>query len=110
MSALRRTALVMAGLDYTAFASMLWVVDGKGYAGQPAWSPDGRRLAVTLTRDGGSQIYLINPDGSGAQRGEAQGRLDGRQELGGAAATRGRVDDQLQTAGHGTPRGSACRG
>jgi len=32
----------------------------------PAWSPDGKRLAVTLTKDGGSQIYLINADGSGA--------------------------------------------
>jgi TolB protein len=31
----------------------------------PAWSPDGRRLAVTLTKDGGSQIYLISADGSG---------------------------------------------
>lgn len=31
----------------------------------PAWSPDGRQLAVTLTKDGGSHIYLINADGSG---------------------------------------------
>jgi len=26
-------ALVLAGLDYTAFASMLWIVDGNGYSG-----------------------------------------------------------------------------
>jgi TolB protein len=35
----------------------------------PAWSPDSKRLAVVLTKDGGSQIYLVNPaDGSGVTR------------------------------------------
>jgi TolB protein len=35
----------------------------------PAWSPDGKRLAVTLTKDGGSQIYVISANGgSGATR------------------------------------------
>ena len=34
----------------------------------PAWSPDGRRLVVTLSKDGGSQLYLINADGSGVTR------------------------------------------
>jgi TolB protein len=34
----------------------------------PAWSPDGRRLAVVLSKDGGSQIYFINPDGKGEPR------------------------------------------
>ncbi len=40
----------------------------KGSNSSPAWMPDGRRLAVTLTKDGSSQIYLINPDGSGVAR------------------------------------------
>ncbi len=40
----------------------------RGSNSAPAWSPDGRRLAVTLTKDGGSQIFLINADGSGVQR------------------------------------------
>jgi TolB protein len=31
----------------------------KGNNSAPVWSPDGRSLAVTLSRDGGSQIYLI---------------------------------------------------
>jgi TolB protein len=31
----------------------------------PTWSPDGKRLAVTLTKDGGSQIFLISADGNG---------------------------------------------
>lgn len=35
----------------------------------PAWSPDGKRLAVTLTKDGGSQIYMISSEGgNGATR------------------------------------------
>jgi TolB protein len=34
----------------------------------PAWSPDGSRLAVVLTKDGGSQIYVIGADGGGATR------------------------------------------
>jgi TolB protein len=29
----------------------------------PAWSPDGRRLAVVLSKDGGSQMFLINAEG-----------------------------------------------
>jgi len=40
----------------------------RGSNSAPAWAPDGRKLAVTLTKEGGSQIFLINPDGSGAQR------------------------------------------
>jgi TolB protein len=31
----------------------------------PAWSPDGRKLAVVLTKDGGSQIFSIDPEGRG---------------------------------------------
>ncbi|MGH8660504.1 MAG: Tol-Pal system beta propeller repeat protein TolB [Burkholderiales bacterium] len=34
----------------------------------PAWSPDGRRLAVVLSKDGSSQIYFINTDGKGEPR------------------------------------------
>ncbi len=44
------------------------VANFKGSNSAPAWSPDGRSLAVALTRDGLSQIYLINADGSGAPR------------------------------------------
>ncbi len=40
----------------------------KGSNSAPAWSPDGRTLAVTLTRDGLSQLYLIDADGSGSPR------------------------------------------
>jgi TolB protein len=41
------------------------VANFKGSNSAPAWSPDGRRLAVALTIEGLSQIYLIPSDGSG---------------------------------------------
>src|SRR5574343_1120413 len=34
----------------------------------PAWSPDGRKLAIVLSKDGNSQLYSVNADGSGLQR------------------------------------------
>ena len=34
----------------------------------PRWSPDGRRLAVTLSKDGGSQVYVMNADGGNVTR------------------------------------------
>ncbi len=34
----------------------------------PAWSPDGSRLAFTSTRDGNNEIYTMNADGSDARR------------------------------------------
>jgi TolB protein len=40
----------------------------KGSNSAPAWSPDGKTIAVVLSVDGGSQIFLINSDGSGARR------------------------------------------
>ena len=34
----------------------------------PAWSPDGRRIAFHSYRDGPSQIYVMNADGTGVTR------------------------------------------
>jgi TolB protein len=34
----------------------------------PAWSPDGRRLAVTLSKEGGSQIFSVSAEGGQATR------------------------------------------
>ncbi|HAI09854.1 MAG TPA: hypothetical protein DCM17_11045, partial [Dehalococcoidia bacterium] len=31
----------------------------------PAWSPDGAKIAFTSTRDGNSEIYVMNADGTG---------------------------------------------
>jgi len=57
----------------------LRITDADGEGGQvalaspqpiisPAWSPDGRRLAVTLSRDGVSQLYLLDLEGEGLRR------------------------------------------
>lgn len=39
--------------------------EGGGQMTAPAWSPDGRYLAFTVTRDKDSQIYLVRADGTG---------------------------------------------
>ncbi len=45
------------------------VANFKGNNSAPAWSPDGSTMAVVLTRDGLSQIYLLNAnDGSNLRR------------------------------------------
>src|SRR5262252_2546004 len=44
------------------------VANYRGSNSAPAWAPDGKQLAVVLTRDGTSQIYLMNPDGGNLRR------------------------------------------
>jgi hypothetical protein len=39
-----------------------------GGDGQPAWSPDGQRLAYISKEDGNFEIYVVNRDGSGNTR------------------------------------------
>jgi TolB protein len=44
------------------------VANFTGSNSAPAWAPDARTLAVTLTRDGNSQIYVVDSAGSGEPR------------------------------------------
>ena len=44
------------------------VANFRGSNSAPAWSPDGKKLAVVLSLMGGSQIFLVNADGGGLQR------------------------------------------
>lgn len=48
------------------------IANFKGSNSAPAWSPDGRTMAVTLSRDGGSQLYAIDTVGGGEPRRLAQ--------------------------------------
>lgn len=44
------------------------VANFRGSNSAPAWAPDGGSLAVTLSRDGLSQLYIINAQGSDQPR------------------------------------------
>src|SRR6266446_380450 len=44
------------------------VANYRGSNSAPAWSPDGKQLAAVLTKDGTSQIYLMNADGTNLRR------------------------------------------
>ena len=41
---------------------------GMAFEGQPAFSPDGSRIAFTSDRSGAENIWVARPDGSGARR------------------------------------------
>ena len=43
------------------------VANFKGSNSAPAWSPDGKTLALTLSRDGGSQLFLLDVGNSSAE-------------------------------------------
>ncbi len=42
--------------------------EGLFFQGEPAWSPDGRRIAFSSVRDGTSHIYVMSADGTGTRR------------------------------------------
>ncbi len=44
------------------------IADFRGSNSAPAWAPNGQTIAVTLSRDNGSQVFLINSNGSGTPR------------------------------------------
>ena len=44
------------------------LTDNAAWDGEPAWSPDGSKLAFTSDRDGSEDIYVMNADGSAPMR------------------------------------------
>lgn len=49
-------------------AQVRQLTHGEGSNEDPTWSPDGRLLAFSSTRDGRSQIYVMDADGSAPRR------------------------------------------
>src|SRR3989441_2639975 len=49
-------------------AQLRKVMDDTAVATEPAFSPDGSRIAFTSTRDGQPEIYIMDADGTGAAR------------------------------------------
>jgi dipeptidyl aminopeptidase/acylaminoacyl peptidase len=43
-------------------------ITSEGSNSRPRWSPDSKRIAFVSTRGGSSQIWTMNPDGSGAKQ------------------------------------------
>jgi WD40 repeat protein len=49
----------------------------QAYDNAPDWSPDGARIAFTSSRDGATDIWVVNADGSGAVNLTASGQTEG---------------------------------
>ena len=62
------TSPAVAAEKKLARAPLLRLTNHPATDGAPSWSPDGSRIAFTSNRDGKSEIYLMNPDGSGVTR------------------------------------------
>ncbi len=52
------------------------VANFRGSNSAPAWALDGRQLAVTLSRDGGSQLFMIGRNGEDAKRLTSSSAID----------------------------------
>ena len=68
------------------------LIGGETSETSPRFSPDGRRLAFLSTRDGGSQVYIAEADGTNVE--EADGARDGRAAS--ARVLRRRIEDRVR--------------
>jgi TolB protein len=51
---------------------------GLFHQGEPAWSPDGAKIAFVSRRDGRSHVYVMNADGTGTRRLTSSAKDDDR--------------------------------
>jgi TolB protein len=63
----RKDSMDIFLVDVTG-ASIRQLTHGEGSNEDPSWSPDGRLLAFSSTRDGRAQIYVMDADGSAPRR------------------------------------------
>jgi len=49
-------------------STLVKLTNNSAWDGGPVWSPDGKRLAFSSNRDGKSEIYVMNADGSDLKR------------------------------------------
>ena len=79
--AARQLALVLAGDVYvvkTNGAGFTQLTTHAASDGEPAWSPDGSRIAFFSDRDGNGEIYIMSADGSSQGRLTNNAAYDGR--------------------------------
>ena len=56
------------GVDGEGLKSVLTSAGKLSHEEWPSWSPDGQWLALSSTRDGNQEIYIVHPDGSELRR------------------------------------------
>jgi TolB protein len=64
--------------DRANLAQLTKLSPDTGSASDPAFSPDGSRIAFVSQRDGNAEIYVMNADGTGATRVTTDPMTDGR--------------------------------
>ena len=73
----RSGRLQLYAAERANLAQLRKVMDDTATATEPAFSPDGSRIAFTSTRDGQPEVYVMDADGTNAQRLTNSPGLDG---------------------------------
>ncbi|MGH7539201.1 MAG: Ig-like domain-containing protein, partial [Gemmatimonadales bacterium] len=78
LASTRSGRLQLYWLERSNLAELRRVATDTGQATDPAFSPDGSRLAFVSTRDGNPDIYVMNADGTNQERVTNDPQADGR--------------------------------